>query len=162
VSGGWLLVERWLEVDIVETIALVQAIAGDEGGGLLGRYLAGGRLQPTYDYLVSHHFLPVGLAFDESIALGDNFIAEYVLRISFFGYLILLGMLWMFLRANLHTRGQRVGFMLFFLAADIGYPLLPYPRVAACLPFFMLLWRIAADSAPRRGSASKPSPEAPG
>lgn len=120
--------------------ASLVAIVSNEGGGFLGRYSYGTRLQGTYDYLVAHNFLPIGITYSTSVALGDNLIAEYILKISVVGYALILIMLWVWLRHNLPDRRSRIMFFLFFLTADLGYPLLTYHRVAGFLPLFALLW----------------------
>jgi preprotein translocase subunit Sec61beta len=122
------------------------AIVSNEGGGFLGRYSYGTRLQGTYDYLAAHNFLPIGITYSTSVALGDNLIAEYILKISVVGYALILIMLWVWLRHNLPDRSSRILFFLFFLIADLGYPLLTYHRVAGFLPLFALLWSMSADS----------------
>ena len=122
------------------------AIVSNEGGGFLGRYSHGTRLQGTYDYLVAHNFLPIGITYSTSVALGDNLIAEYILKISVLGYALILMMLWVWLRHNLPDRASRSLFFLFFLVADLGYPLLTYHRVAGFLPLFALLWLMSVGS----------------
>ncbi len=143
---------EWTGFELDELIALINAVTSEPGGGLLGRYTAGGRLQPTYDYLLAYAFLPIGLTYAPWIALGDNFIAEYVLRLSPLGYLLILYILWAWTRRNVVRNSHCVGFIVFFLLADVGYPLLTYPRVAALMPLYALLWRSAERHATRQGA----------
>jgi hypothetical protein len=131
----------WLGMSAGDVMALVSVVTSEEGSGLLGRYVPGGRLQPTYNYLMLYPFRPVGLTMSPNLALGDSFITEYVTRISVLGYAMVLLMLWRWLKHNLDEPTHRIAFFTFFLLADVGYPLLPYPRVAAALPLFVLLWR---------------------
>lgn len=139
--AGIAIVRMVIEPATLEALSdLVEFVWSYEGGGFLGRYAIGGRLQPTYDFLASHYFLPIGLSYSPALALGDNFIAEYIIKISVIGYGALLLMLWTWLRRGVRDRRSRIGFMLFLLAADIGYPLLPYPRAAGFMPLFAMLW----------------------
>lgn len=110
------------------------------GNGFVARYAAGGRLDGTYDYLAKNSLLPIGLSSSPEISLGDNFIAEYILRLSPFGYAIILYLLWSWLRRHLNFQ-RAIIFFGFFLLADLAYPLLVYSRVAAALPFYVLVWR---------------------
>lgn len=119
---------------------LSQLIFGDSrDNGILARYGSGGRLQGTYDYLLDNYFMPIGLSYSLDIALGDNFIAEYIIKSSVVGYILLLLLLWTWLRRHLIYR-TAIMFFLFFLITDFAYPLLVYSRVAATLPFFVLVW----------------------
>jgi hypothetical protein len=111
----------------------------NSGNGFLSRYTSGGRLQSTYNYLIDNYFLPIGLTYSNGLALGDNFIAEYVLKISIFGYLLLLYYMWGWLRRHLDF-SVSMGFLSFFMLADLAYPLLVYYRIAAALPFYVLVW----------------------
>jgi hypothetical protein len=126
-------------------------VLGAKGNGFAGRIGSESRLAPTYNYLADGWLQPVGITYDEIIEFGDNFIAEYVLRISIFGYLLVLLMLANFARTNLYTRSHCILLFLFFMAADLGYPLLTTFRVIFALPFFVVLWNTA--SAARREAA---------
>jgi hypothetical protein len=145
----------WLGMGIDDVRTLVVGITSDEGSGYLGRYVAGGRLQPTYDYLLAYPWQPIGVTMSPNLALGDNFIADYILRISVLGYAAVLCMLWFWLRRNVTSAPQRWVFMAFFLLADLGYPLLTYPRVAAALPMFILLWRCSERATKARRIAAR-------
>jgi hypothetical protein len=129
----------------LEFLSVVGEILSYQGGGFLGRYTAGnsdegGRLQGTYDFLLNNYFQPIGLTYSDSIALGDTFIAEYILKISIFGYGLLYLMLYKWLQWNVEGKRSRSAFLLFFIISDIAYPLLPYYRVIGFLPLFVILW----------------------
>jgi hypothetical protein len=146
-----------IEFDI---LAIISDTLSSQGGGFLGRYTAGnseggGRMQGTYDFLMKNYFQPIGFTFSDSIALGDTFIAEYILKISIIGYGLIYLMLFKWLQWNVLDKKSRVMIFLFFLISDIGYPLLPYYRVIGFLPFFIVLWNSvslnarAIDACPR-------------
>ena len=122
---------------------VVAGVLEYEEGGLLGRYASGGRLQPTYDYLLAHPMQPIGLAYSEAIALGDNFVGEYVVRFGLGGYLLVLVLLARFLLRWAVSAALAVGLFLYFFAADLGYPLLPYVRVAGALPWIITVLNVA-------------------
>ncbi len=107
-----------------------------DAGGFLGRYTEGGRLQSTYDFIIDNPFRPIGLTYGDNIMLGDNFIAEYIVKISFLGYLLILLMLYNWIRLN----GRRLLFIsfAFFIAVDLGYPILTTVRLSGVLPFYFL------------------------
>lgn len=145
-----LVVLPWIMIFILIIafdLNLFQAILGDsEENGFLARYTAGGRLQSTYDYLAANYFAPIGFSYSPELGLGDNFIAEYIVKTSPLGYLIILCLLWGWFRRHLDLR-QAVAFFVFFLLADLAYPLLVYSRIAAVLPFYVLIWqRLSAGS----------------
>lgn len=124
---------------IYNFIAFQNFLSDVDGNGITARYASGGRLQGTYDYLFNNYFVPIGISYSPALELGDNFIAEYIIKTSIFGYLIILYLLWSWLRIYLSLY-QSVAFFAFFLIADFAYPLLVYSRVAAALPFFVLVW----------------------
>jgi len=119
---------------------IVQLFVGDsKDNGFLARYNFGGRLQGTYNYLFQNYFIPIGISYTSEISLGDNFIAEYIVKTSIIGYSIILYLLWTWLRRHLDFHST-IMFFGFFLLADFAYPLLVYSRFAAALPFYVLLW----------------------
>jgi len=124
----------------VDSSSVGLLVGGAEGNGFLARYAPGGRLQGTYEYLADNNLMPIGFSYSEDISLGDNFIAEYVVRTSPLGYAVVLYLLWSWFRRHLDL-SQATAFFGFFLLADLAYPLLVYARVAAALPFFLFFWR---------------------
>lgn len=122
-----------------ETVQIDFEIVRSDGNGLYARYSQGGRLQGTYNYLMESYFRPIGFTYDSSINLGDNFIAEYIVKISIVGYILLLFLLWSWLRLHLSLKDSIVVLM-FILMTDLAYPMLVYDRFAKLLPFFVLLW----------------------
>ena len=110
------------------------------GGGFLGRYFGDGRLQPTYNYLLEHPFRPIGITYNDQVSLGDNFIAEYIIRGSVPLYLGVLLASALFFKKNIQSRRVAIGFFLFFLISDMGYPLLTYYRASAIIVLFILVW----------------------
>lgn len=145
-TGTLILLAYGINVAISEgyveiLVEAVSTVTSQEGNGFLGRYKEGGRLQPTYDYLIDNNFLPIGMTYSPKIALGDNFIAEYIVKISVVGYLVLLLILWNWLQKNIAKKSDVIVFFIFLIAADLAYPLLPYPRAMAMLPWFTILWQ---------------------
>jgi hypothetical protein len=130
-------------LDIIEIANDVAAILSMEDGGFLSRYASGGRLQGTYEYLIENYFQPIGITYSTQIAFGDNFIAEYILRISFLGYLLIIIMFVIWLKFNIIDKQTRIWVLFIVLLADLGYPLLTYPRVTGFMPLFFLLWNSA-------------------
>jgi|GEM_PF-2183882 len=137
-TAAYLLLSGNLGVDVLSDDAV--NVLTSKGNGLSGRFAQGSRLEPTYDYLFDNYFLPVGITYDEIIEFGDGFIAEYVLRTSPLGYLLVLVMLFNFLKSTLSRKRELLLFMLFFFVADLGYPLLTTFRAAFILPLYMVLW----------------------
>lgn len=113
---------------------------GSDANGFLGRYSSGGRLQSTYNYLIDNNFMPIGFSYSAGIGLGDNFIAEYIIKASFFGYFIILFLLWTWFRRHL-SQYRALAFFVFIVLADFAYPLLVYSRIAAVIPFYVLMWQ---------------------
>ncbi|MET3130529.1 hypothetical protein AAKU55_000786 [Oxalobacteraceae bacterium GrIS 1.11] len=112
----------------------------DKGNGFSGRVGSESRLEPTYTYLWRNYFQPLGISYDGIVEFGDNFIAEYVMRTSIFGYALIMAMLFNFLRTNLGSMRECLFFFIFFLCADIGYPLLSAYRILFVLPLYVVLW----------------------
>lgn len=110
------------------------------GNGFSGRFSAGSRLSSTYQYLLENYFWPIGLSNDTRLGFGDNFIAEYVLRLSPIGYILILVMLYKFLRKNLQSKKTAISFFVFFLIGDQGYPLLTSFRFIFMLPVLIIMW----------------------
>jgi hypothetical protein len=136
-----------LVIDNLDIVEKVSNVLSSDGSGFLGRYTAGSsRLQGTYDYLIANYFQPIGLTYSDSIALGDTFIAEYILKISILGYGLILFMFFEWLRWNVLDQRSRIKIFFFFLLADVGYPLLPYYRVIGFLPLFVIIWNNARPS----------------
>lgn len=127
-------------VVFVIDLNIIQLILGDsKDNGFMARYTSGGRLQGTYDYLLGNYFVPIGISYSPAISLGDNFIAEYIIKISIIGYLIIMYLLWTWFRRHLNFY-HSILFFGFFVLSDFAYPLLVYSRVAAVIPFYVLLW----------------------
>lgn len=116
------------------------SILSVEGAGFLARYTGGGRLQPTYDYLADNPLRPIGFTYDARIELGDNLVAEYIVRGGVQLYaMVLLGLV-LFLMRNLKDAKSVYAFSFFFLLGDIGFPLLTYFRTPGLLIMFMVVW----------------------
>lgn len=135
----YLLFSGHLGIDLLSEDAL--DVLTSKGNGFSGRFAQGSRLEPTYNYLFRNYFLPVGATYDEIIEFGDGFIGEYILRTSVLGYLLVWVMLVKFLKRTVFEKRELLLFMLYFLIADFGYPLLTTFRAAFVLPLFMVLWR---------------------
>lgn len=135
----YLALSGYFGVDLMSDDVL--DVFSSKGNGFSGRFSKGSRLEPTYTYLFRNYFQPVGITYDDVIEFGDGFIAEYILRTSVLGYALVLAMLRNFLKTNLFNKKQYLLFLIFFLIADFGYPLLTTYRVVFVLPLYMLLWR---------------------
>lgn len=126
---------------VVFDSSLFYSLFGEsDANGFLGRYSSGGRLQSTYDYLINNSFIPIGFSHSPEIGLGDNFIAEYIVKASPFGYAIILFLLWTWFNRHLN-KYRAIAFFGFIVLADFAYPLLVYSRIAAVLPFYVLIWQ---------------------
>jgi hypothetical protein len=148
--------------DVDSVFGLLRETFGSSEGGFLGRYSAGGRLQQTYDYLADHPLRPIGFTYHPGvISLGDNFIAEYVVRGTVLLYGLLLVALWRFLRENLLTRADAVALFVFFFAADLGYPLLTYGRALGVLFLFVAVWNHTAQGCESRDRPLASTPVGP-
>ena len=122
-------------------IEMVNHIFLSHSNGLLSRYTSGGRLDNTYHYIIENIFHPIGFTFDSSkISIGDNFIAEYIIRGGVFFYIIVLVSLYLFLKRNLLNQKNIKYFMFFFLLSDLGYPMLVYYRTVAILILLISIW----------------------
>jgi hypothetical protein len=135
-----------LVIENLDVVEMISTVLSTEGSGFLSRYTSGGRLQGSYDFLINNYFQPIGLTYSSVISLGDNFITEYILKISIIGYGLILFMLFVWLRRNVFDQRSRIIFLLFFLLADLGYPLLPYPRAIGFLPLFVMIWNSTQPS----------------
>jgi hypothetical protein len=130
---------------LVDATFQVQDIFSSNLNGFAGRFSTDSRLSSTYRYLMEYSFWPVGLSNDPAISFGDNFIAEYIVRLSPIGYVLILVMLYRFLRANLQSKRMAQAFFLFFLMGDQSFPLLTSFRFLFMLPVLVLLWNGAAQ-----------------
>lgn len=117
--------------------SVIEKIFSYDAGGFIARYTENGRLQPTYDYIINNPFLPVGLTYSENLAFGDNFIAEYVVKISIIGYALILIMLYRWLSD--WYRESAFAIFIFFLIVDLAYPILTTFRLVGCIPLYILL-----------------------
>jgi len=108
--------------------------------GFLGRYTKGSRLDGTYKYLLKKPLLGVGFTSAENIKFGDSFISEYVIRVGIFGYLIILFLLYYFLSRNLADKRLVIPIFMFFLLADLGYPLLVTFKFVILVPLLILIF----------------------
>lgn len=120
--------------------------------GLLGRYSFGGRLQPTYNFIMENPFRPIGLTYDPEIYLGDNFIAEYIVRGTVVLYIVVIVLMFKFLRRNLISRVHAGAIAAYFFASDVGYPLLTYSR----MPAILLLSVFVLNHCSSKARASRP------
>ncbi len=137
--------------DQFEFMSEVVNVFQSKDNGLMGRFSSGSRLQGTYDYLLDNYFQPIGITWDGVLEIGDNFIAEYILRISIVGYFLVLIMLWNFIKAARLRGWSALCIFLFFVMTDFGFPLLVTFRVVFFLPLYILLWNsIEAGSGLRK------------
>jgi hypothetical protein len=119
----------------------VDAILSSNGNGLKGRTVAGNRLEGTYNYISENPFLPIGLTRLQNIAFGDNFIADYVIRVGILGYLMVLLAAYFYFRRALRSTIVVLFCMGFLLLGDLGYPLLTTYRSVFLIPVFVAMWR---------------------
>jgi hypothetical protein len=135
--GGFLLYD-FSGVFGLNLLDLIGKIFSYDAGGFLGRYASGGRLQSTYDYIIENPFRPIGMTYGGDLSLGDNFIAEYIIKYSLVGYLLILAMLYLWIRQN--YRKVALILMIFIIATDLAYPLLTTVRLVGFMPLFILVW----------------------
>lgn len=133
-----LLIYSFSEAFGVSLVDLTSQIFSYDAGGFLGRYAIGGRLQPTYDYILTNPFRPIGFTYGNDLSLGDNFIAEYIVKFSLVGYLVILAMLYLWVRQNF--RKVALIAMTFIIATDLAYPLLTTVRLVGFMPLFFVAW----------------------
>ncbi|XMB47390.1 hypothetical protein QQ999_15885 [Pseudomonas fluorescens] len=119
----------------------VDAILSSDGNGLKGRMVSGNRLEGTYNYITENPFLPLGLTSLPNIAFGDNFIADYVIRVGVLGYFVVLLAAYLYLRSAFSSRLVVLFCMGFVLLGDLGYPLLTNYRSVFLIPVFVAMWR---------------------
>lgn len=123
-----------------------------EGSGFSARFGPENRQFETYKFMFGEFNFPIGLVYNERLVLGDNFLAEYVVRISFIGYAAILVMLYNYLRVNMRSRFHRALILLIVILSDLGYPLLVQFRFVFLLPFIVVLLNDldARDPIPRK------------
>lgn len=144
-----LIIEIYNYIPII--VESIKYIFLSHSNGLLSRYTAGGRLSGTYNYIAENIFRPIGFTYDASqIALGDNFIAEYIIKGGIFFYIIILFSLYSFLKRNLLNSKNIKYFMFFFLLSEIGYPLLVYYKTVGILLLLIMVWNHAALQSKRK------------
>lgn len=119
----------------------VDAILSSNGNGIKGRMVSGNRLEGTYKYILENPFLPLGLTSLPDVMFGDNFIADYVIRVGVFGYLIVLLAAYLYFRKSFSSRIVVLFCMGFVLLGDLGYPLLTNYRSVFLIPVFVAMWR---------------------
>ncbi len=117
---------------------LYQGFSGS-GSGFSARFGAENRQYETYKFMFEDFNFPIGLIYNENLVLGDNFVAEYVIRVSLFGYIAVLMMLYNFLRINVRSRLHRILIFTTVVLSDLGYPLLVTFRFVFLLPYVVLL-----------------------
>lgn len=127
-------------VDVAPMIEAIANVLSSEGNGLRGRYSENTRLSGTYEYVSTNFISAVGLTSSPDIAFGDNFIADYVLRASAFGYLIVLVSSFLFLSASINGLGACFFAFFLLLLSDLGFPALTNYRILFLLPAFICVW----------------------
>lgn len=128
-------------VDATFFYETVDSILSSDGNGLKGRMVSGNRLEGTYSYIVENPFVPLGLTSLPDIAFGDNFIADYVIRVGLLGYFIVLLAAYVYFRSAFSSRLVVLFCMCFVLLGDLGYPLLTNYRSVFLIPVFVAMWR---------------------
>jgi len=111
--------------------------------GFLGRYSKNTRLEGTFNYISKNPMTGVGVSSSSGIKFGDSFLAEYVVRISFIGYVIVLMGLFCFLYKSIVDKRLVIPVFCFFLVADLGYPLLVTFKFLVLIPLFILILNYA-------------------
>lgn len=129
-----------LYVDLTPVHDVIAKVFSSESNGLKGRYTGSGRLDGTYQFVLANPFGGVGLTSSPELAFGDSFIAEYVLRTSFLGYLLVVMAAFFYFRFNFHNKKAVFVSMVFLFLGDLGYPLLTNYRFIFLIPVLVLVW----------------------
>lgn len=129
--------------DVLQPVLqIVSDILSSDNNGLRGRLSLDSRLGGSYQFILNHPLSAVGFTYSPKISLGDNFIAEYILRMTVLGYGLYVWMVYHFTTVNL---GKRWGcwFFGFVVLADFAYPPLTAVRFILMVPALVVLWRSA-------------------
>lgn len=114
-------------------------VASSKNNGLLARFALDNRLAGSYEYIFNSPLIGVGFTEHSSLAFGDNMLAEYVLRSGFFGYLLVLILVFGFFYSNLKLKTVAVLLFLFVILSDLGYPLFVTLRFVFMFPLIVIL-----------------------
>ncbi len=120
---------------------VVDKILSSDGNGLRGRFVSGNRLEGTYEYILAHPLMAIGLTASPEIAFGDNFIADYVIRTGALGYLVVLAGVFSYFTNCFKSTAVILFCVGFVLLSDLGYPFLTNYRSVFLVPVFVAMWR---------------------
>lgn len=114
-------------------------VASSKDNGLLARFTLNSRLAGSYEYVFNSPLVGVGFTEHSSLAFGDNMLSEYVLRAGFFGYLLVLILVFGFFYSNLKLKTVAVLLFIFVILSDLGYPLFVALRFVFIFPLLIIL-----------------------
>ena len=114
-------------------------VASSKDNGLLARFTLNSRLAGSYEYVFNSPLVGVGFTEHSSLAFGDNMLSEYVLRAGFFGYLLVLVLVFGFFYSNLKLKTVAVLLFIFVILSDLGYPLFVALRFVFIFPLLIIL-----------------------
>jgi hypothetical protein len=114
-------------------------VASRKDNGLLARFTLDSRLAGSYEYVFSSPLVGVGFTDHPSLAFGDNMLSEYVLRSGFFGYFLVLTLVFGFFYSNLKIKTVAVLLFIFVILSDLGYPLFVALRFVFIFPLIIVL-----------------------
>lgn len=123
----------------------VMTVAGSKNNGLLSRFTLDSRLAGSYEYVFKSPLIGVGFTDHPSLAFGDNMLSEYVLRAGFFGYVLVLILVFGYFYSNLKLKTAAVLLFAFVIVSDLGYPLFVALRFVFIFPLLILLSNYYCD-----------------
>ena len=119
--------------------SIVEAVYGERGAGILGRYSGGGVLAGPFFYWLDHPFQPIGFTFMPTMnRIGDSGPFEYLLRGSVPLLLCMYAALYSFLRRNLLLKRDAYVFFCLLVVFEFGVTVVIRARMLYLLVFAVI------------------------
>ncbi len=130
--------------DLLGPLGLDEALRlafGTDEGGFRGRYLSGGTIAGSIQYIAEHPLRPVGLSYSTDVFYGDSGPVEQLLRGSVPLLLLVYGGVFAWLRSELPDVALRRQLLVAILLFELGFSALTFFRFAFLLPFVVAYLR---------------------
>lgn len=138
------------------TASIIFDVLSKKENGLLARFSTESRLGGSIEYLIANPLVGVGVTSGGNIAFGDSFYAEYMLRLSFFGFFLVAFVTYGYLYLNIHSTYYFIMLASLVFIADLGYPLFVTYRFIFLFPVVIIFFNtITRQHPPESGHAVK-------
>jgi hypothetical protein len=133
--------------DVIGPLGLEEALRlafGTDEGGFRGRYLSGGTIAGSLQYIAEHPLQPVGFSYSTNVFYGDSGPVEQLLRGSVPLLVILYASVVAWVRAEVPDVALRRQLLVAVLLFELGFSALTFFRFTFLLPFVVAYLRFLA------------------